>query len=64
MKKPLSDKGTSFDMTKVREEESDSKNVKRQDVHGKQQKMDEKPRFEQEWNALALLSFVLCGEKR
>ena len=36
MKKPLSDKGISFDMTKVREEESDSKNVKRtQDIHGK-----------------------------
>ena len=51
-------------MTKVREEESDSKNVKRQDVGGRPQKMDEKPRFEQEWNALALLCFVLCGEKR
>ena len=36
MKMPLSDKGTNFDMTKVREEESDSKNVKRtQDVYGK-----------------------------
>ena len=36
MKKPQSDKGTNFDMTKVIEEESDSKNVKRtQDVCGK-----------------------------
>ena len=36
MKKLLSDKDTSFDMTKAREEESDNKNVKRtQDVRGK-----------------------------
>ena len=36
MKKPLSDKGTNFDLTKVREEENDSKNVKRtQDVYRK-----------------------------
>ena len=64
MKKLLSDKDTSFDMTKVREEESDSKNVKRaQDVRGKSQEMDEKLRFQQEWNVLALLSFVLCWGK-
>ena len=49
MKKLLSDKDTSFDMTKVREEERDSKNVKRaQDVCGKSQEMDENPRFQQE----------------
>ena len=36
MQKLISDKGTSFDITKVREEESDSKNVKRiQDIRGK-----------------------------
>ena len=38
MKKLLTDKDANFDMTHVREEESDSKNVKRtQDVHGKPQ---------------------------
>ena len=43
------DKGTSFDITKVREEESDCKNVKlTQDVRGKPQEMDEKLWFEQE----------------
>ena len=36
MKKLMNDKGTSFDITKVREEESDCKNVKlTQDVCGK-----------------------------
>ena len=36
MKKLLGDKDANFDMTHVREEESDSKNVKRtQDVRGK-----------------------------
>ena len=36
MKKPLSDKGTSFDMIEVREAESDNKNVKMtQDIRGK-----------------------------
>ena len=36
MKKLLSDKDASFDMTHVREEEIDSKNIKRtQDVRGK-----------------------------
>ena len=36
MKKLLSDKDTSFEMAKVREEESDSKNLKMtQDVCGK-----------------------------
>ena len=65
MKKLLSDKDMSFDMTKAREEESDNKNVKRtQDVRGKPQKMDETPCFEQEWNVLALLSFALCEENR
>ena len=52
MKKLLSDKNTSFDMTKVKEEESDSKNLKRtQDIRGKPQERDKKnkkPRFEQE----------------
>ena len=43
MKKLLSDKDTSFDMTKVREEESDSKNLKRiQDIRGKPQERDKK----------------------
>ena len=38
MKKLLSDKNSNFDMTHVREEESDSNNVKRtQDIHGKPQ---------------------------
>ena len=38
MKKLLGDKDPSFDMTHVREEESESKNVKRtQDVRGKPQ---------------------------
>ena len=38
MKKLLGEKDASFDMTHVREEESDSKNVKRtQDVLGKPQ---------------------------
>ena len=65
MKKLLSDKDTSFDMAKVREEESDSKNLKMtQDVCGKPQERDKKPRFEQEWNVIALLSLVLYGEKR
>ena len=65
MKKLLSDKDTSFDMTKAKKEESDNKNVKRtQDVCGIPQKMDEKPQFKQEWNVLALLSFALCGENR
>ena len=32
----MSDKGTSFNIAKVREEESDSKNIKRtQDIRGK-----------------------------
>ena len=36
MKEFLSNKDTSFDMTKAREEESDSKNIKRtQDIRGK-----------------------------
>ena len=36
MKKLMNDKGTSFDITKVREEESDCKNVKvTLDIHGK-----------------------------
>ena len=36
MKKLLSDKDSTFDMTHIREEESNSKNVKRtQDVRGK-----------------------------
>ena len=36
MKKLLNDKDAGFDLTHVREEESDSKNVKRtQDVRGK-----------------------------
>ena len=65
MKKLISDKDTSFDMAKVREEESDSKNLKMtQDVRGKPQERDKKPWFEQEWNVIALLSLVLCGEKR
>ena len=65
MKKLVSDKDTSFDMAKVREEESDSKNLKMtQDVCGKPQERDKKARFEQEWNVIALLSLVLCGEKR
>ena len=65
MKKLLSDKDTSFDMAKVREEESDSKSLKMtQDVCGKPQERDKKPRFEQEWNVIALLSLVLYGEKR
>ena len=65
MKKLLRDKDASYDMTHVREEESDSKNVKRiQDVCGKPQKRDEKPQFEQEWNVLAPFRFVLCEEKR
>ena len=47
MRKLISDKGTSFDITKVREEESDSKNAKRtQDIRGKPSKRDEKPQFE------------------
>ena len=38
MKKFLSDKDASFDMTHVREEESDSKNIKRtQNIRGKPQ---------------------------
>ena len=38
MEKLLSDKDASFDITHVREEESDSKNIKRtQDVRGKPQ---------------------------
>ena len=38
MKNLLGDKDASFDMTRVREEESDCKNVKRtQDVRGKPQ---------------------------
>ena len=36
MKKLMSDKGTSFDITKIREEESDCKNEKwTLDIHGK-----------------------------
>ena len=36
MKKLMSDKGTTFDITKVRKEESDCKNVKWiQDIRGK-----------------------------
>ena len=36
MKKLMSDKGISFDITKVREEESDYKNVRwTQDIRGK-----------------------------
>ena len=65
MKKLLSDKDTSFDTTQVREEESDSENIKgTQDIRGKPQEKSEKPQFEQEWNVLALLSLVLCRIKR
>ena len=65
MKKLLSGKDTSFDMINVRKEESNSKNVKRtQDICGKPQERNEKPRFKQELNVLALLSLVLCGKKR
>ena len=64
MRKLVSEKNASFDITKSREEESDSKNVKgTQDVHGKPQKRDEKPRFEQERIILALFSFVLYGKR-
>ena len=65
MKKLLSDKDSSFDMTHIKEEESDSKNVKRDTRYTwKTLERDEKPRFEQEWNVLALLKFVLYEENR
>ena len=65
MKKLLSDKDSSFDITHVREEESDSKNVKRDTRYmWKPQERDEKTRFEQELNVLAMLKFVLYEEKR
>ena len=49
MKKLLNNKDSSFDITHVKEEESDSKNVKRDTRYmWKPQGRDEKPRFEQE----------------
>lgn len=47
MKKLISDKDTSFDITHVWEEESDGKNVKRDTRYmWKTQERGEKPRFE------------------
>ena len=65
MKKLLGDKDASFDMTYVREEESDSKSVEEHKMYIENpRKRDEKPQFEQEWNVLAPFRFVLCEEKR
>ena len=64
MKKLLGEKDASFDMTHVREEESDSKSVKRTQVYVENpRKRDEKPQFEQELNVLVMFKFVLCREK-
>ena len=64
MRKLMSDKNASFDITKSREEESDRKNIKgTQDIRGKPQKRDEKPWFKQERIILALFSLVLYGKR-
>ena len=64
MRKLMSDKNESFNIIMSKGEESESKNIKwTQDIRGKPQKSDEKPRFEQERIILALLSFVLYGKR-
>ena len=66
MKNLLSDKDTSFDMTKVREEESDSKNLKRiQDIRGKPQERDKKKNHGLSKNEMFLLcsAFYYVGKR-
>ena len=63
MKKLLSDKDASFDMTYVREEESDSKSVEEHKMYmenpRKWIKKKKNHGFEQEWNVLRDLVFYL-----
>ena len=66
MKKLLGDKDPSFDMTHVREEESDSKSVKGHKMYMENPREGiKKPWFEQERNILARLNlyYVLEGEQ-
>ena len=62
MKKLLSDKDASFDMTYVREEESDSKSVEEHKMYIENPRKWIKKKnhgFEQEWNVLRDLVFYL-----
>ena len=65
MKKLLSDKDASFDMTYVREEESDSKSVEEHKMYMEnprkwiKKKKKKNHGFEQEWNVLRDLVFYL-----
>ena len=64
MKKLLSDKDASFDMTYVREEESDSKSVEEHKMYIENprkwiKKKKKNHGFEQEWNVLRDLVFYL-----